>query len=124
VLLILAIALGGAAGALGRYFVSRWVYGLLGTGFPYGTLTVNVLGSFIMGLLTILLLERLATDPELRGAILVGFLGAFTTFSTFSMETVSLIEDGLVARALTNMVLSVLACVLAAWFGLTLGRQL
>lgn len=123
-LLILAIALGGAAGALGRYFVSRWVYGLLGTGFPYGTLTVNVLGSFVMGLLTILLLERLATGPELRGAILVGFLGAFTTFSTFSMETVSLIEDGLVARALGNMVISVLACVLAAWFGLTLGRQL
>lgn len=120
----LAIAGGGALGALLRFWVSGWVYGLLGRGFPYGTLAVNVLGSLAMGIGYVLLLERLALGPEWRAFLLVGLLGAFTTFSTFSLETFNLIEDGEVLRAATNMVGSVLLCVLAAWLGILLGRQL
>lgn len=121
---VLAIAGGGALGALGRYWMSGGVYRLLGTGFPWGTLTVNVVGSFLMGLLVVLFLERLAVGPEWRAAVLVGFLGAFTTFSTFSIETLTLIEEGFMAKALLNVLASVLACVLACWAGILLGRSL
>ena len=121
---ILAIAAGGAVGAVLRFLMSNGIYGLLGRGFPYGTLAVNVLGSLLMGFLYILLLERVSTGPELRAALLVGLLGAFTTFSTFSIETLNLIEQADYMKALINMVASVAACVLAAWLGLTLGRQM
>ena len=120
----LAIAGGGALGALLRFWISGWVYGLLGRGFPYGTLAVNVLGSLAMGAGYVLLLERYALGPEWRAFLLVGLLGAFTTFSTFSLETFNLIEDGEVLRAAANLVGSVLLCVLAAWLGILLGRQL
>jgi CrcB protein len=121
---VLAIAGGGALGALGRYWMSGGVYRLLGRDFPWGTLTVNVVGSFLMGLLVVLFLERLAVEPEWRAAVLVGFLGAFTTFSTFSIETLTLIEEGFTAKALLNVAASVLACVLACWAGVLLGRSL
>ncbi len=120
----LAIAAGGALGALMRYWVSTAVYGWLGRGFPWGTLAVNVLGSLMMGVLYILLLERLTTGPEVRALLLIGFLGAFTTFSTFSIETFNLIEQAEIGKALLNMGVSVIACVLAAWAGVILGRQL
>lgn len=120
----LAIAAGGAAGALMRFAVSTGVYRVLGRDFPYGTLAVNVLGSFAMGLLTVLFLERLNVAAEWRAAILVGFLGAFTTFSTFSLETLVLLEDGAWLRAGTNAVLSVILCIGFAWLGLILGRSL
>ncbi|WP_176722251.1 fluoride efflux transporter CrcB [Candidatus Thiosymbion oneisti] len=121
---ILAIAGGGALGALGRFWMSSGVYRLLGRDLPWGTLVVNTLGSFLMGLLFVLFMERSTAGPELRAAVLVGFLGAFTTFSTFSMETLALIEGGYPGRALLNLVLSVLVCVLACWVGLLLGRWL
>ncbi len=120
----LAIALGGAAGALMRYWVSTAVYAWLGRGFPWGTLAVNVAGSLAMGVLYILLLERLTTGPEIRAFLLIGFLGAFTTFSTFSIETFNLIEQAEIGKALLNMGVSVLVCLLAAWAGVILGRQL
>lgn len=120
----LAIAVGGAAGALSRYWASNAVYGLLGRGFPWGTLAVNVLGSLIMGLLYVLLLERLTVGPEVRGLLLVGFLGAFTTFSTFSIETLTLIEQAAFVKAVLNMGVSVVACIGAAWIGVVLGRGL
>lgn len=91
---VIAIAGGGALGALARFWVSGAVYRLLGRGFPWGTLAVNVMGSFLMGLLFVLFLERLATGAELRSAVLVGFLGAFTTFSSFSIETLTLVQEG------------------------------
>lgn len=120
----MAIALGGAAGAVARYWASNSVYGLLGRGFPYGTLFVNVFGSLLMGFLYILLLERMSVGPEVRGVLLIGFLGAFTTFSTFSVETLNLIEQAAYAKAILNSLLSVVVCVGAAWFGVLLGRSL
>ncbi|MES9900130.1 MAG: fluoride efflux transporter CrcB [Sedimenticola sp.] len=121
---VLFIAAGGAAGALMRFWVSNGVYILLGRGFPYGTLAVNVLGSLVMGLLFTLFLERMTVSPEMRGALLIGFLGAFTTFSTFSIETLSLIEQAEYMKAGLNMVISVIACIAACWVGLLIGRQL
>jgi CrcB protein len=121
---ILAIAGGGALGALGRFWISTGVYHLLGRDFPWGTLAVNVVGSFLMGLLFVLFIERLAAGEEVRAAVLVGFLGAFTTFSTFSVETLTLIEQGFVAKAFLNAGASVLVCLLACWVGFSLGRSL
>jgi CrcB protein len=124
VLQILAIASGGALGALGRFALSSGVYRLLGRDFPWGTLAVNVIGSFLMGLLYVLFLDRLIAPPELRAATLVGFLGAFTTFSTFSMETLVLVEQGFFVKASLNILASVLLCLLACWLGVRLGRSL
>jgi len=111
-------------GALLRFWVSTWVYARLGRDFPWGTLAVNVLGSLLMGFLYILLIERLAFPPVWRGVLLVGLLGAFTTFSTFSIETLNLIEEGALFSALTNILLSVMLCLLGAWLGVLLGRTL
>ena len=121
---ILAIAGGGALGSLARFWVSTGIYQLFGRSFPWGTLVVNVSGSFVMGFLFVLFLERLAAAPEWRAAVLVGFLGAFTTFSTFSIETLSLMEEGLLLKALLNVAASVLVCLLACWIGVILGRSL
>ena len=120
----LAIAAGGAIGALMRFWMSSGIYALLGRGFPYGTLAVNVLGSLVMGFLYILMIERLAVGGEWRAFALVGLLGAFTTFSTFSIETLNLLEQADYAKAIANMLLSVLACVVAAYVGVMLARQI
>lgn len=116
--------LGGSLGALMRFIVSNSVTEKLGGNFPYGTLTVNVVGSFVMGFLAMFLVERMGLDPLLRLGIFVGFLGAFTTFSTFSMETLNLFEQGETLRALANMFVSVILSVLALWLGVLLGKQI
>ncbi len=121
---LLAIAGGGALGALARFFVSNGVYRLLGRDFPWGTLSVNVLGSFAMGLLFVLLLERSLAAPELRAAIQIGFLGSFTTFSTFSLETLTLMEQGDMLPALLNVGASVVVCIAACWAGIVAARAL
>jgi len=121
---LFAIALGGALGAVMRFGVSSGVYYWLGKGFPWGTLAVNVLGSVTMGFLTVVMIERLNVGADIRAAVLTGGLGAFTTFSTFSVETVGLIEQGDVIKAGLNMLVSVLVCVSMCWVGLLLGRQL
>lgn len=107
-----------------RYGASLGVYSLLGRGFPYGTLFVNVSGSLLMGVLSIVMLERFNVGPEWRAAILVGLLGSFTTFSTFSLETLNLLEQGDVMRAMANIALSVIVCLAAVWLGMIIGRQL
>lgn len=118
------IAVGGAIGAVLRYGASIGVYSLLGRGFPYGTLFVNVAGSLLIGVLSVVMLERFDIAPEWRAAVLVGVLGSFTTFSTFSIETLVLLEQGDIVRAVTNILLSVFICLLAVWFGVSLGRQI
>ncbi|ROR32151.1 fluoride efflux transporter CrcB [Inmirania thermothiophila] len=119
-----SVAAGGALGAVLRYAVSTAVYGVLGRGFPWGTLVVNLLGSLAMGLLWVLLVERLASGPALRAFLTVGLLGAFTTFSTFAIETLSLAEEGAWLAAAANVVASVVLCLAAAAVGVWLGRSL
>jgi len=121
---VLLIAGGGAVGAVMRFWLSGWVYSVLGRDFPYGTLVVNLFGSLVMGLCFALFIERLMAGPEWRALIMIGLLGAFTTFSTFSIETFSLLEDGELIKAMANILLSVVLCVLAAWVGVLAGRQL
>ena len=120
----IALALAGAVGAISRYWVLRTAYSWLGDNFPYGTLMVNVSGSLLMGFLTVLLVHRFNVSQEIRLAILVGFLGSFTTFSAFSMDTVHWIENGAVLKALVYVLLSVVACVLGAWGGLISARHI
>lgn len=121
---LFAIAIGGALGAVMRYLASTSVHSLFGSAFPYGTLTVNVIGSLLMGFISILLLERLMIEEFWRPIIIIGFLGAFTTFSTFSMETFNLIQTGDMAKAFLNMFLNVSFCLAATWIGVIAGRQL
>jgi len=121
---LLFIAAGGALGAIFRYAVSNGVHALAGRGFPYGTLTVNVVGSLLMGVLYILFIERISNNLPLRAMIITGFLGAFTTFSTFSIETFNLLEGGETFKALGNILISVTLCLLAAWAGVIIGREI
>ena len=121
---LLAIAIGGAAGSLCRYGMSNGIYLLLGRGFPYGTLAVNILGSIIMGIAYVLMIERLEVSQEWRMGIIVGLLGAFTTFSTFSIETLDLLEAGKNLKAGLNMFLSVTLCISGCWLGMILARQI
>lgn len=121
---LIAIALGGSVGAVARFLVSTGIYAWLGRAFPHGTLFVNVSGSFLMGFLTELMLQRFSLAVETRAAILVGFLGAYTTFSTFALETLYLFEEGNLAKAGLNILLSTVLCLTAVWIGLALGRQI
>jgi len=113
----IAIMLGGAAGALLRYWVSSGIYLLFGRDFPYGTLSVNVLGSFLMGILSVLLLQKIPNET-LTALLLVGFLGAFTTFSTFSLDNLNLLQQGEFFKAGLNMFLNVSICLGAIYAGM------
>lgn len=122
---VILILLGGGIGSLFRYWLSTATYFFLGRSFPFGTLTVNILGSFLIGFLSILLLERLnGQSLYLRPLLIIGFLGGFTTFSSFSIETLSLFENGEIYKACLNMFVSVIFCMLAVTFGALIGRQL
>lgn len=120
---LLAIAVGGSIGSILRFLVSSQVYDGFGRDFPYGTVVVNVIGSLLMGLLYQLFLQRYFVSPEIKAALLVGLLGAFTTFSTFSIETVLLLEQGNLFKALMNVIVSVVFCVFATWAGLLIAKQ-
>lgn len=111
-------------GCVARYMVSGWVYTLAGKALPYGTLAVNVLGSLLLGLIMEGSLRSTLLSPDLRFGITVGFLGGFTTFSTFSYETVKLLEEGSMIAAGANILLNVSVCVVAALVGIYLARQM
>jgi CrcB protein len=115
-MMIVAIAIGGALGAMLRYVLVGWAQ-MWGAGFPYGTLLVNVMGSLMAGIVYIVLMEKLALDSAMRGFILVGLLGSLTTFSTFSLETVHLLEAGEFVKAGLNSVISIVTCISATWLG-------
>ncbi|HBH36614.1 MAG TPA: fluoride efflux transporter CrcB [Gammaproteobacteria bacterium] len=121
---LLMVGAGGALGAIGRYLLSTWVYSLTGRAFPWGTLAVNLLGSLLIGFLSVWLLERMTLSTEMRALLMVGFLGAFTTFSTFSLETLLLLEEGAVARAGVNVAASVIICIFAAWMGTLIAKAM
>ena len=116
------VAAGGAAGALARWLLATAVHGWLGRGFPWGTLAVNVVGSFAMGLLAVLLIERMALGPAWRAGLLVGFLGAFTTFSTYAFETGRFLEQGRPMLAVANLAMHNVVGVALAMLGVLAGR--
>ncbi len=118
----LFVALGGAIGAVARHFASGGMTKLFGRSFPFGTLTVNVVGSFLIGIVLVALPS--GASPQWRAAIAVGFLGALTTFSTFALETVDRIEQGQIGVAIINVLANVAVCLVAVWGGLSIARWL
>jgi CrcB protein len=121
---LVLIAAGGAAGAVARYLVDNAVLDRFGGAFPLGILVVNLSGAFLLGLLAALIIERGVLSTELRSPLLVGFLGAYTTFSTLMLDSWRLIEDGLPALALVNLAGSTILGVVAVVAGLAVGRSL
>jgi CrcB protein len=111
------IALGGATGACLRYFLSQLMLQWFGKGFPFGTLLVNIVGSFFLGFLYSLLEHGQLEAALWRTTIGIGFLGALTTFSTFSVDTLMLFQQGLWFKAALNVTLNILCCLFAAWLG-------
>lgn len=119
---LLLVLAGGALGSGGRYLVGTWVAARFGAGFPWGTLAVNIAGSFLIGLLATLADERGAISPQTRVFLVVGVLGGFTTFSSFSLETLRLVDHGDTARALLNVAASLLFAFAAALLGIAVAR--
>ncbi len=120
--MLLAIAVGGAAGALGRHFVNVAMVSLIGHGFPWGTFAVNVCGSFMLGFLAHAFAVSWTVTPEIRALLTVGLLGAFTTFSTFSLDVVTLYERGQTGFALLYLGASVAVSIGALFVGLRVAR--
>lgn len=119
----LLVALGGATGALGRYGVSRLSQNFsLTAHWPLATLSVNLLGSTLMGIVFVLITEKSALHADWRHILMVGFLGAFTTFSTFSLEAVAMLEAGKALLALSYVLVSVVSCISGCWLGIGLAR--
>lgn len=116
------VAGGGAVGSVLRFITSSSVQRFTNTDFPFGTLSVNVIGSFVMGFLYIFLVERSSMSMEWRALLLIGLLGGFTTFSSFSIETMNLLEQALFGKMVINIVASVVTCLLATWLGMKIGR--
>jgi fluoride exporter len=121
---VLYIAGFGALGCLARYYMSGWVYALLGKGFPYGTFAVNIVGAFFIGLVMEFSMRSTMISQNLRIGLAIGFMGGLTTFSTFSFETFKLLEDGQFMTALANVLLSVTVCLLFTWLGIIAARQI
>lgn len=121
---ILLIALGGAAGAVSRFVLDSLITERLGGEFPFGTLVINVSGSFVIGLLFALAVERGVLPSGIRGPAMIGFIGAYTTFSTLMLESWRLAEDGAIALALVNLIGSSLLGIVAVVAGLLIGRAM
>ena len=117
----IGLAVGGVAGTFARHVVGAAVHHTFGQGFPYGTLTVNLLGCFIIGMLAGLSELRWQLDPNMRLLLVIGFCGAFTTFSSFMLETATLLQAGSIFKAALNVVASLLVGFLCFWAGIRLG---
>ncbi len=118
------LAVGGAFGAVSRYLVQGWVQDLTGGRFPWGTFVVNISGSFMLGLLFALAMDRAILSPEIRVPLMVGFIGSYTTFSTLMLESWVLVEEGDIVRMFGNLAVSVLVGMIAVVAGLAVGRLL
>jgi fluoride exporter len=121
---VISIAVFGALGCLARYYLSGWTYDRMGWQFPWGTLAVNVVGAFIIGLLMELSLRSALIPATLRIGLVTGFLGGLTTFSTFSYETFRLLESGHFLTAFSNVLVSVSICLLFTWLGIVAAKAL
>jgi fluoride exporter len=121
---MILIAIGGAVGALSRYLVQGWVQDLIGGRFPWGTLAVNVSGSFVLGLVFALAMDRAILSPDVRVPLMVGFIGSYTTFSTLMLESWVLVEEGDLSHMFINLVGSVAIGMVAVVAGLAVGRLL
>lgn len=119
---LLAVAVGGAIGACTRYLVSLWAVSRLGSEFPFGTLLVNVVGCFIIGIFMTLTTERLLVSPYWRLILAVGFLGGMTTFSSFGYETLRLVDSANMVPAIANIALNLFVGLLATWLGIVVAR--
>ena len=117
------IGLFGGLGCMARFLAAGWTHQLFGRSLPYGTLLVNVVGSFLLGLLMTFGLRGTLFSPELRIGLTVGFLGGFTTFSTFSYETIRLLEEGSFWQAGANVTFNLLLCLSFSLFGVLVARQ-
>lgn len=120
---MLAIAAGASCGAICRWWMVLLIQRWFGTGYPWATLFVNAVGSFALGFLVIWFLDRTHLSDLLRLLLTVGFLGSFTTFSTFSVETVRLMEQGSVSLSLLHTIGSVALCIFMAWLGMLLAKM-
>lgn len=118
------IAIGGALGALGRYILSTLIHDKTGIIFPWGTFSVNVLGCFILGLIYVVGTEKIMLSSNIRAFLTIGFLGAFTTFSTFSLETLNMLKDGEIRLALFNAAGSLIIGLAAVWLGTVFAQLL
>ncbi|HET8567597.1 MAG TPA: fluoride efflux transporter CrcB [Candidatus Limnocylindria bacterium] len=121
---LLLIGVGGFFGAIARYLVDGWVSEAVRGSFPWGTLVVNASGSLLLGLLFALAVERASLPADLRGPLGIGFLGAYTTFSTYMLESLRLVEDGALAFGVVNVLGSVAVGLVAMGAGLAIGRAL
>lgn len=121
---VLVISLGAIVGANARYFISRFAAQVLGPVFPYGTLVINVTGSLVVGFFVIWTSERALVDPRWRLLVVVGFCGAFTTFSSYAFETMSYFEQGQWLLTLTNIFSNNFLCLAGALMGMALARVL
>ncbi len=121
---LLAVAVGGSIGATTRYVVSTWAAERFGTGFPYGTLIVNVVGCFIIGIFMVATTEKFIINPYWRLIVTVGFVGGLTTFSSFSYETFQLMEDSSLTLVMYNVLSNLVFGFVATWLGMATMRLL
>ncbi len=118
------VGIGGFAGAIARYALGVWIYDRLGTRFPYGTFVINITGCFLIGVILTVLDSRVGVPPAWRLAIPIGFIGAYTTFSTFEYETFRSVQSGQASIGMLNIALSVIVGYFAVWLGVMAGRTL
>jgi CrcB protein len=122
--LLWLVAAGGAVGSVLRYLMASSIQKMTPANFPLGTVMVNIVGCFVIGLLYVWLIDRTGPRPELRALLMVGVMGGFTTFSSFSLETVTLVMQGSYANAVANVLISVFVCLLGTTLGIMLGRNI